>query len=61
MSLEGTNDVIVLMVETEATDLTPIEASAREVLKLRASVEAVAPGGLPNDGLVVADKRPLDG
>ncbi|PIE07555.1 MAG: AMP-dependent synthetase [Rhodobacterales bacterium] len=61
VSLDGTNDVIVLMVETEATDLTPIEASAREVLKLRASVEAVAPGGLPNDGLIVADKRPLDG
>ena len=59
VSLDGSSDRIALRVETEAEDLSAIEASAREILKLRASVEAVAAGGLPNDGLVVADKRPL--
>ncbi len=60
VTLEGTADRIALMVETAAEDLTAIEASAREILKLRAHVEAVAPGSLPNDGVVIADKRPLD-
>ena len=60
VSLEGSTDRIALMVETEAKDIAAVEASAREILKLRASVEAVAPGELPNDGIVVADKRPLD-
>ena len=60
VTLEGTTDRIALLVETEGEDLSSIEASAREILKLRASVEAVKPGDLPNDGVVVADKRPLD-
>jgi phenylacetate-CoA ligase len=32
-------------------------ASMREVTKLRAEVELVAPGSLPNDGKVIEDKR----
>lgn len=60
VSLDGTKDLIALKIETEAEDLAAIEASARELLKLRASIEAVAPGTLPNDGIVVSDQRPLD-
>jgi phenylacetate-coenzyme A ligase PaaK-like adenylate-forming protein len=32
-------------------------ASMREVTKLRSEVELVSPGGLPNDGKVIEDKR----
>ena len=31
--------------------------SMREVTKLRAEVQLVAPGNLPNDGKVIEDKR----
>jgi phenylacetate-CoA ligase len=34
-----------------------IIASIRDVTKLRGEVEIVAPGGLPNDGKVIEDKR----
>ena len=60
VTLGGTADVIVLRIETETQDLSAIGASAREILKLRARIEAGSPGSLPNDGIVVADKRPLD-
>jgi phenylacetate-CoA ligase len=35
----------------------PIAASLREVCQLRAEVRCVAPGTLPNDGLVIVDRR----
>jgi phenylacetate-CoA ligase len=34
-----------------------VEAAVRDVTKLRADVQAVAPGSLPNDGKVIEDAR----
>ena len=35
----------------------PLEATLRDVMKLRGEVVAVAPGALPNDGKVIEDLR----
>ena len=46
--------------KVEARGEAPVEAlaaSVRELTKLRARVEAVAPGSLPNDGKVIEDAR----
>lgn len=54
------NDTMVLQVElAEATaDLLPLIAdTVRELTKLRAEVQAVEPGSLPNDGKVIDDIR----
>ncbi|RME17433.1 MAG: phenylacetate--CoA ligase family protein [Alphaproteobacteria bacterium] len=61
VSNEGGADRIVVRVETTAEDLSAIAATVREVIKLRAEVVAEVPGSLPNDGIVVEDKRSLDG
>jgi phenylacetate-CoA ligase len=37
-----------------------IEATLQATCKLRGSVELVAPGSLPNDGMVIADERKLE-
>jgi len=37
-----------------------VAGSIREVCKLRGEVERVAPGELPNDGLVIEDRRKLE-
>ena len=39
---------------------TALEASVRDVTKLRAQVTLVAPGSLPNDGKVIEDARQYD-
>ncbi len=57
---EGEADVMIVQIETGATDPAPFEASLREILKLRGTVELVAPGSLPNDGLVIEDRRRYD-
>ena len=54
------NDHMCLRVETAAGDdglRNAIEAAVRDVTKLRAEVELVAPGSLPNDGKVIEDAR----
>ncbi|AEC21117.1 putative phenylacetate-CoA ligase [Pusillimonas sp. T7-7] len=54
------NDVMVLKVELAQHDqdeLTRVAASVRELTKLRADIEPVAPGSLPNDGKVIDDIR----
>ncbi|HUH41426.1 MAG TPA: AMP-binding protein [Castellaniella sp.] len=40
--------------------LDALAASVREFTKLRARIEAVAPGSLPNDGKVIEDARSYD-
>ncbi len=60
VSGEMANDQMCLRVEAVEADqnLTPlIEAAVREVTKLRAQVEVVRPGSLPNDGKVIEDAR----
>lgn len=60
VSGEMANDIMTLKVETAA----PVQGLAerlgdavREVTKLRAQIEVLAPGSLPNDGKVIEDAR----
>jgi phenylacetate-CoA ligase len=56
----GEQDTMTLRAESSATDpsLAPALASELQALtKLKGEVEIVAPGSLPNDGLVIADER----
>jgi phenylacetate-CoA ligase len=57
---ETGNDRMTLKCETRAPLAAlgeAIQASIREVTKLRGEVELVAPGSLPNDGKVIEDAR----
>jgi phenylacetate-CoA ligase len=57
---DNEQDVMVLKCEsTSATDAlsNAIAATLRSVTKLSGTVELIAPGGLPNDGKVIADER----
>lgn len=60
VSGEMANDRMCLRVETHDTDAAlsqQIEGAVRDVTKLRADVELVRPGSLPNDGKVIEDAR----
>jgi len=57
---EGQQDVMTVQVETTGTGAETLEAGVSEALKLRGKVEIVAPGSLPNDGLVIEDRRNYD-
>jgi len=54
---EGEMDVMTVKVEAEGGDMAALEASVQTVLKLKGTVEIVAPGSLPNDGKVIEDTR----
>jgi phenylacetate-CoA ligase len=57
---EDGNDRMTLLCEASRRPdalATALIASMRDVTKLRAEVELVAPGTLPNDGKVIEDKR----
>jgi phenylacetate-CoA ligase len=60
VSGEMANDVMTLQVEAagapEGLDLR-IGQAIRDVTKLRAEVQVLAPGSLPNDGKVIEDAR----
>ena len=56
-SREGERDVMVVKVESPAADPGVYEASLLDSLKLRGRIEIVAPGSLPNDGMVIEDLR----
>jgi phenylacetate-CoA ligase len=60
VSGEMANDRMTLQVETSAAPAgldARIGEAVRDVTKLRADVELVAPGTLPNDGKVIEDAR----
>jgi phenylacetate-CoA ligase len=60
VSGEMANDVMTLKVEAAAAPQgldARIGEVVRDVTKLRAEVELVAPGTLPNDGKVIEDAR----
>ena len=60
---EMANDRMTLRIESAAQDdaLTQAVAqSVRDITKLRADVQWVAPGSLPNDGKVIEDARRYD-
>ncbi len=54
---DGDHDAMTLRAETEAADAASISETLREITKLGGTVELVAPGSLPNDGMVIADER----
>ncbi|MGB3706175.1 MAG: AMP-binding protein [Castellaniella sp.] len=61
VSGETGHDVMTLRVEADAAlDTEAVAATVREQTKLRAVVEVVAPGSLPNDGKVIEDARRYD-
>ena len=54
------NDLMTLRVETQGAPdglAARIGEAVRDVTKLRADVQLVAPGSLPNDGKVIEDAR----
>ena len=53
-------DEMTVRVEAESASVEAIATSVRELLKLRGTVEIVAPGSLPNDGKVIDDRRSYD-
>jgi phenylacetate-CoA ligase len=57
---EDERDVMTVQIEATGGDPASYGASVQEVLKLKGQVEVVAPGSLPNDGLVIEDKRSYD-
>lgn len=63
VSRAGEQDVMTLQAEAVATDpalAAALEATMRDICKLRGTVDLVAPDSLPNDGLVIADTRKID-
>ncbi|MGI9482802.1 MAG: phenylacetate--CoA ligase family protein [Hyphomicrobiales bacterium] len=57
------SDVMTLRAESSACSdefVNAVETSLKEVTKITGSVELVASGELPNDGLVIADERDYD-
>ncbi|HSN20372.1 MAG TPA: hypothetical protein VLS49_06830, partial [Usitatibacter sp.] len=57
---EAGEDRMTLQVEGEGSDAAlaqALEATVREVMKLRGVVAWRAPGSLPNDGKVIEDAR----
>ncbi|MCY1127527.1 phenylacetate--CoA ligase family protein [Frigidibacter sp. RF13] len=57
---DGERDVMTVQIETRATNPALYDGSILETLKMRARVELVPPGSLPNDGKVIEDKRSYD-
>ncbi len=54
---DGDSDCLVVQCEAEAAEADILSTSFREIIRLRANVEIVPVGSLPNDGLVSEDKR----
>lgn len=59
-SREGETDVMTVKLETEAADDSSYLDSVIGLLKLKGRIEIVAPGSLPNDGIVIEDQRKYD-
>lgn len=56
---QGDADTMTVQIEAMARD-PGFEAHVHEALKLKGNVEVVTPGSLPNDGLVIEDRRIYD-
>ena len=56
---ENEADVLVVRVESSTRHARGLDESLRAILNLRAEVELVEPGALPNDGKVIDDQRPI--
>ena len=56
---DGSSDHMHVKIESTTADISDIENSIRDILKLRATVEWLKPGELPNDGIVIEDQRDI--
>jgi len=56
-SRDGDADVMTVQIESPGGDYA---GSVQEVLKLKGTVEVVAPGSLPKDGVLIEDQRSYD-
>ena len=56
-SREGATDAMLVRIESPGGDASAYAASVAETLKLKGTVDIVAPGSLPKDGLVIEDTR----
>lgn len=58
---ENDRDQLTLRLEQacDAPDLAAVATACRDILKLDTTVETVAPGSLPRDGVVIEDRRPV--
>ena len=54
---EAGEDLMTLRIEEAPQDVEPLEATLREVTKVRGQVRRVDTGSLPNDGKVIEDLR----
>jgi len=57
---DGEMDTMTVQIEADSGDIDAYTKSVSEVLKLRARIEVVATGSLPNDGKVIEDTRSYD-
>ncbi len=57
---DGEADVMLVQVESDASDAAVYEGTVAEVMKLRGRIELVPPGSLPKDGIVIEDRRKYD-
>ncbi|MDE9450415.1 phenylacetate--CoA ligase family protein [Aliiroseovarius sp. Z3] len=57
---EGEMDAMTVQVEADGGDAENYAKSVAETLKLKGKIELVAPGSLPNDGIVIDDQRVYD-
>lgn len=54
---EGEQDRAVLRIEGTEDVAEAVGATFQDVMKLKAHIEVVAPGSMPNDGRVISDER----
>ncbi|MCK0170778.1 phenylacetate--CoA ligase family protein [Aliiroseovarius sp. S1123] len=57
---EGEMDAMTVQVEASGGDADAFAKSVADTLKLKGKIELVAPGSLPNDGIVIDDQRVYD-
>ncbi|MCK0141592.1 phenylacetate--CoA ligase family protein [Aliiroseovarius sp. F20344] len=57
---EGEMDAMTVKVEADGGNVDAYAKSVAETLKLKGKIELVAPGSLPNDGIVIDDQRVYD-
>ena len=57
---EGEMDAMTVQVEANGGDANAYAKSVADMLKLKGKIELVAPGSLPNDGIVIDDQRVYD-
>lgn len=57
---DGDMDAMTVQIESPREAVAEYDASVVEALKLKGRIEVLAPGSLPNDGVVIEDRRRYD-